>query len=198
MTDDTLGLLASALGQVEGTIAAIRPERQGELPTPCPQWTVRDLVEHLVGQDLRNFIASTRGETVDWTAPAQPLGGDWAAQARDATASLQAAWDGVDLEAPDPTGGLPTMRDRVDQQITELTVHTWDLTAALGVTDVVSGETGEALAEHALAWARTVLLPEYRGPDKAIGDEVPVPADAPAPARLAGFFGRDPAWQPPA
>ena len=38
--------------------------------------------------------------------------------------------------------------------------------------------------------------PEFRGPDKAFGLEVPVPPDAPAYQRLAGWFGRDPGWAP--
>jgi hypothetical protein len=38
--------------------------------------------------------------------------------------------------------------------------------------------------------------PEFRGPGKAFGVEVPVPDDAPAYERLAGWFGRDPGWMP--
>jgi hypothetical protein len=54
-----------------------------------------------------------------------------------------------------------------------------------------------ALAEHALNWSRGMLRPEFRGPDKAFGVEVPVPDDAPAYDRLAGWFGRDPGWTAP-
>jgi len=177
--------LARALDQTERLIAAVGPDR-ASLPTPCPQWTVRDLVEHLVGADLHNFVVRARGETVEWTAAPEPLGDDWVAQFHDAATHLQAAWSEADPSAPEFAAS-------VDQQITELSVHDWDLALALGVGDTLD----EALAEHALAWARTMLRPEHRGPDKAIGLEVPVPADAAAYARLAGFFGRDPAWRPP-
>jgi hypothetical protein len=54
-----------------------------------------------------------------------------------------------------------------------------------------------ALAEHALRWSRQMLRPEFRGPDRAFGPEVPVRPDAPACQRLAGWFGRDPNWTPP-
>src|SRR5437868_5016512 len=52
------------------------------------------------------------------------------------------------------------------------------------------------LAERALRWSRGMLRPEFRGPDKAFGVEVPVAADAPVYDRLAGWFGRDPGWTP--
>jgi hypothetical protein len=41
-----------------------------------------------------------------------------------------------------------------------------------------------------------MLRPEFRGPGKAFGVEVPVPDDAPAYERLAGWFGRNPGWMP--
>ena len=177
---DTLSLLERALGQTESVIAAIRPE-QAMLPTPCPQWTVHDIVEHVVGADLRNFTAVARGETIDWAVPPEPLGDEWAAQFRVGAHGLLATW-----RLPDaPTG-------RADQQIAELTVHDWDLVTGTGVDVPLDDE----LAEHALAWSQNLLRPQHRGPDKAFGYEVPVPADATAYARLVGWFGRNPAWRP--
>jgi len=72
---DIRGLLERALGQVAAVIAAIAPGAAGAA-TPCPAWDVQALVRHLVGQDLRNFIAVARGENADWQAPADELGED--------------------------------------------------------------------------------------------------------------------------
>jgi len=76
--NDTVALLERALDQTAVIIGAIGSD-QATLETPCPDWDVRALVRHVIGQDLRNFIVSARGETADWRAPADGLGEDWAA-----------------------------------------------------------------------------------------------------------------------
>jgi uncharacterized protein (TIGR03086 family) len=190
---DTLTLLERALDQTATIIAAI-PATQAGLPTPCADWDVRALVRHLTTQDLRNFLASARGETADRQAPADDLGEDWAAGFRDRADQVMAAWRAADLDRPVamPGGGQAPLGSRADQQITELAVHGWDLVKATGQkTDL-----DPALAERGLSWSRQMLKPEHRG--QAFGPEVPVSPDAPAYQRLAGWFGRDPDWAPPA
>jgi uncharacterized protein (TIGR03086 family) len=191
---DTVALLERALDQTAGLIAAIEPSQAGRA-TPCAGWDVRALVSHLAGQDLRNFLVAVRGEAADWQAPAEDIGDDWAAAFRDRAAPLRAAWRAADLDRPVAgPGGEAPLRARADQQITELAAHDWDLAKATG--QVLAG-LDPALAEHALAWSRGMLRPEFRGPDKAFGVEVPVPDDAPVYDRLAGWFGRDPGWTSP-
>jgi len=190
----TLALLERALEQTAAIIAAI-PGGQAGLATPCPGWDVRTLVRHLVGQDLRNFLVVARGGTADWQAPADELGEDWGTEFRDRAAQLMAVWRAADLEeqVAMPGGGQAAMGGRADQQIAELAMHGWDLVRATGQ----QANLDPALAEHALSWSRQMLRPEFRGPDRAFGPEVPVPPDAPAYQRLAGWFGRDPGWTPP-
>jgi uncharacterized protein (TIGR03086 family) len=189
---DTIALLEGALDQTAGLIATIDASQAG-LATPCPGWDVRALVGHLAGQALRNFLVSVRGETTDWTAPAEEIGDDWAETFRERAAPLRAAWRAADLDRPVAgPGGEAPLRFRADHQITELAVHDWDLARATGQ----QAGLDPAVAEHALRWSRQMLRPEFRGPDKAFGLEVPVPDDAPAYDRLAGWFGRDPGWMP--
>ncbi|MGH7685601.1 MAG: TIGR03086 family metal-binding protein [Candidatus Dormibacteria bacterium] len=188
---DNLELLQGSADQMSRVIGGVRADQAG-LPTPCTDWDVRRLVQHVAGQDLRNFIAVARGESADWQAPSPELRDDWRAQFDAGAAELLEVWRAV---APERTVTMPDgrnapLRARADQQIAELCVHAWDLARATGQPT----DFDDAAAEHALSWSRRTLRVDFRGPDRAFGFEVPVPDDAPAYDRLAGWFGRDPRW----
>jgi uncharacterized protein (TIGR03086 family) len=189
-----VGLLGRALDQAAAVIGAIETD-QAEQATPCPDWDVRALVRHVVGHDLPNFMISARGETADWQAPPEELGADWAAEFQERAQALLKVWRAADLNrlVTGPGGGEAPLRSRADHQITELAVHSWDLVRATGAPIALD----PALAEHAWAWSRTMLQPQFRGPGKAFGADVTVPEDAPAYDRLVAWFGRDPGWTPP-
>ncbi|MCX4099037.1 TIGR03086 family metal-binding protein [Nocardia sp. alder85J] len=193
-TDATLALLERALTQMAAVIAIARDD-QDDLPTPCIGWSVRDLLAHVIGQDLRNFAISAHGGTADWAAPAGSLSADRLTQFRVGAEEVLTIWRAADpiRPVPVPGGGTAPLRSRLDQQIAESTVHTWDLAQATGARVVLD----DALADHSLAWSRPLLRPEIRGPDQAFGAEIPVDPAAPAYDRLAGWFGRDPGWIPP-
>ncbi|MBU3062198.1 TIGR03086 family protein [Nocardia sp. NEAU-G5] len=191
--DATVERLERALTQMAEAIATIGAGRSG-LPTPCEGWDVHALVRHIVGQNLRDFAVSARGEMVDWQAPADELHSDWAGQFRTGAAALLEIWRGADLDQLVPAGdGEAPLRGRLDQQIAELAVHAWDLTRATDQRTTLDPE----LAEYSLTWSRRLLRSEFRGPDKAFGLEVAVTPDAPAYDRLAGWFGREPDWKSP-
>jgi uncharacterized protein (TIGR03086 family) len=187
---DRLVLLDRALDQVSGQLGRLAPEQYAD-PTPCPDWTVAALAEHLV-VDLNRFTEAAQGQRPDWSSPAPHVEGHWPAAFDQGAAALRAAWgevDDLDALVSMRIGDVP--RSFVlDQQLAEFAVHAWDLDRATGH----SGQLDEELAESALAWARQTLKPEFRGEGKPFGAEVTVPANAPATDRLAGFFGRDPDW----
>ena len=193
MTDDSdnLTLLRRALDQMGRVISRIRPDQAG-LPTPCADWDVRDVARHVVKKDLPNFAAVARGENVDWQATPEALGDDWTAEFNSGAATLLELWEAVpaDRMVALPNGQEAPVRSRADQQIAELCIHAWDLARGTGQDSDLDAEP----AEYGLAWSRRLLRPEARGPGKAFGPEVQVPTIAPVYDRLAGWFGRDPAW----
>jgi uncharacterized protein (TIGR03086 family) len=142
---------------------------------------------------MPNFIVAASGGTPDWQAPAADVETSWVDAYRTAAGELLSTWRAADMDRMVASlGGEAPLRGRTDQQISELAVHSWDLAKATGQ----DGPLDAALAEHALAWSRRLLKPEYRGADRGFGLEIPVASDAPSYDRLAGWFGRNPAWQP--
>jgi hypothetical protein len=69
--------------------------------------------------------------------------------------------------------------------------ESFDVARATGQSTDLDPELGE----QALAWGRANLKPEFRRPG-TFAPEVPVPGTAPIYDRVAGWFGRDPAWSP--
>jgi uncharacterized protein (TIGR03086 family) len=187
---DRLALLARALDQAGAIVARVEPE-QAALPTPCRSWDVRALVDHLV-HDLQQFTARAGGR--DWEPHDRDLiGDDWAGAYRRAADELLEAWrraGPLDRKVRLPSGEVPATW-QVDQQITDVAVHGWDLARATGQSTDLDPELGQL----ALDWAAENLKPQFRGDEASghvFGPEVPVDGDAPVYDRLAGFFGRDP------
>ena len=184
--------LSQVLDLAGSLIEGVRPEQAG-LPTPCRSWDVRTLVAHLVN-DTGQFTTAAAGGRPDWDAPAAGIGDDWAGAFRAGAAGLQAAWQqagDLSQEIDLPIGRVPK-EFVASQQIAEFALHSWDLATATGQRADFPAEACEA----ALGWARSALLPEFRGDEAsgmAFGPEVPVSGDAPAEDRLAAFFGRHPA-----
>jgi uncharacterized protein (TIGR03086 family) len=170
--DDDPAVLRRGLDQLAGLLDDV-PSGALADPTPCPQWSVQDLVDHIVAAPSR-FARMARGEEVDWSAT--PSAGREPAQFRShAEDLLRAVADGGAQD-----GSIP-----VDWQCAELAVHTWDLATALGRS---TGDLDAEVAERGLAFMRASLTDDNRGP--AFGPEQPAPEGADAYQRIAAFAGR--------
>lgn len=179
--------LEGALNQCAEVIGAISAN-QAEWPTPCGEWTVQDLLHHLVVADLHKYTVMARGHNVDPLGSHATVGADWSTRFTDGAALLMRTWHAADLNAQValPGGGEAPLRSRIGLQITEFTVHAWDLVKATGVPIILD----PVLAEQSLAWAQRMLKPEHRGVERGIGPEVRVSLTADSYTRLAGWFGR--------
>ena len=163
--------LSRGLDQLETLLRSVGPDDQ-QRPTPCADWTVSDLVDHVV-QSPSRFAAMVRGEQVDWAARTPYVDAPVVAYQEHAQALL-AAW----AEHPDAQPGA-------DWQCAEIAIHTWDLATALGRS---TDDLDPQVAESGRAFMQASLTDDNRSP--AFGPELPAPEDADAYSRIAAFAGR--------
>ena len=185
MTEDSIALLERAVAVAGGLVAGVRAD-QWEWRTPCPDFDVRALVQHMVG-GLRQFTSVARGEPAEATDEPSLEIGDGAATYDDAARRAVAAWaspGALDREYEMPWGRLPG-HVLVGFLLIEALGHGWDLARATGQNPAVDND----LADAVLELARTYDGPGMRAPG-LFGPAVDVPADAPVLDRLAGFLGR--------
>jgi uncharacterized protein (TIGR03086 family) len=161
-------------------------------PTPCADWDVRALLNHVVGTlYLGAALLADTAPTVAMGPGELPvidvLDGDPLKAYRAGVEVLLAAADvgALDRAHTTPLGDMP---GAVLGGFTtlDIAVHGWDLARATGQAPAV----GDALAETVLAFARQTLTAETRAP--RIAPEIAVGIDATATDRLVGFLGRQP------
>ena len=181
--------VASTAEIVKGT-----PASQMGAPTPCTEWDVRALLNHIIGTlwlaDGLFADHEPRYLMVPGGLPSADLAGDdpAAAYSEASSAALAAAGAGDALtrvhvtplgEMPGPAlAGFTTL---------DILMHGWDLAKATGQPADLDGR----LAAHVLGFAEQALAtPESRA--SRIGPPVAVGGDAPVTQRLAAFLGRQP------
>jgi uncharacterized protein (TIGR03086 family) len=165
----TTSIVTRGLDQLSVILSAVTPEDAGRA-TPCSEWTVADLSDHIVNS-VAGMATMARGGEPDWAAsthhddPASALD-------REGRALVEALDSG--------TGTFPEA-----MAAAELAVHTYDLTAALGMgTTSLDPE----VAEVGHAFMASSMTDDMRG--DAFGPEQSAPANADAYQRIAAFAGR--------
>jgi uncharacterized protein (TIGR03086 family) len=181
-TDRMISLLASV------------SEDQFDLPTPCPDARVGDLLDH-VGTFATRFTAVARKEPRSDPPPrpnAANLEKGWKDRiTRDLRLCAEAwgesnAWEGMTtvagMELPAEVAGVVVLD--------ELVVHGWDIATS-------TGQRFEPSLAHVEAASRFVESFDAPRDGNLFGPVVPVPDDAAPLDRLLGLTGRDPGWHPP-
>jgi uncharacterized protein (TIGR03086 family) len=163
-------------------------------PTPCADWDVRTLLNHLIVWTSYSLEARAHGDSVgqdliDRDFAADPgFAADYRAQLdRALTAwSAPATWEGSlnVMGSPTPAADVAALN------IAEMVLHGWDLAAATGQAYTV----GEPAASAALEAVETnaELFRQYEG----FAEPVQVPPSASVLDRVLATSGRDPAWRP--
>jgi uncharacterized protein (TIGR03086 family) len=183
---DAAGAAAAAVGNVRG-------DQLGG-PTPCPEWDVRTLLNHLILWTSYSAERRAHGESVSEELMAKDFAAEpgFAAAYRAQLDRALAAWaDPAAWERDLNVMGSPTpAADVAGLLLAEMVLHAWDLAAATGQAYTVS----DAAAQAALGAveANAELFRQYKG----FAEPVPVRADAPVLDRVLAASGRDPDWAP--
>lgn len=187
---EDLGPATDALAAV---VAGVRTD-QLDAPTPCDDYSVGDLLDHVDGLALAFTAAARKESSVDGPPPAggaDRLAPDWQARIPQRLARLAAAWRDPDawtgataaggIELDGAEAGLVAMN--------EVVVHGWDLAVATG-QDIAPGEAGVVAARQ--------FVDQFSGPGTEemrvglFGPEEKSPPDATALEQLVALAGRDP------
>jgi uncharacterized protein (TIGR03086 family) len=161
------------------------------LASPCASWQVRDVVNHIVGNNFWFEAIARDGIAPDRPNNAAPdeTGGDYLGRFREGALHATSAFESaMDKTLTLPWGPMPAavfiMLASADQF-----VHGWDLAVATGQGTGLDTE----LAEEFVAFYRQAIVDEFRGPDPVapFGALVPTTSTDPV-ARLVALSGRTP------
>ncbi|GAA2621171.1 TIGR03086 family metal-binding protein [Streptomyces axinellae] len=188
MTHDISALMDSAARATAPVVRGITDE-QLAAPTPCSEYDVRDLLNHLLHVVIE-FQKLAARRAADFKTVPDRLTGEWRARFEEETDRLVAAWSVPDaLEGVSPGMGLP-QRTVAYMALGDLAVHGWDLARATG-QDYTPAEA--AVAELVPVFEQLAPMARKGG---VFGAEVPAPPGAGPFEILLAATGRDPGWTP--
>jgi uncharacterized protein (TIGR03086 family) len=170
-----------------------------ERPTPCDEWSVRDIVNKMTASTITfaAFGRRTRPEpALDLIHPTEILGADPLGRYLAEAADCRAVWrteGALDGTAPSTVGDFPA-KAVLNARIFDTTILTWDVAAACGLAHGIDDD----LAAYVLRVARA-LVPTVRSASKErYKDPADLGESAPLVHQMVAATGRDPQWAPPA
>jgi uncharacterized protein (TIGR03086 family) len=180
--DGIMDRFISSSGEFARKLATVRPD-QWSWPTPCTEWNVRQLVNHMTQGNL-NYVRLLDGATGaeflrlrDADALCADPPGGYARSVRECAAAF--ARPGALDQVLDYPLGQVAGQQALAVRTTDTIVHAWDLARAIGVDDL--------LRPDLVAWASDHLDEIYDGL-----------AETPADAQTTHRFFAAPPGEPPA
>ena len=164
-------------------VAAV-PADRWESPSPCEEWTARDVVRHMV--DVHDMFLGFIGQKLDRTTSVD----------HDPAGAFAAARKAVQANLEDPMqatteyeglSGKTTFEKGVGQFVCfDLVVHAWDLARATGIDEHLDPDGVRTILDAAPQFGPMLRTPGICGP------EVEVPPDADEQTKMLAFLGRRP------
>ncbi len=170
-------------------------------PTPCAEWTLGDLLSHMIAQH-NGFAAAAAGRGADldvWTAsaPSADPVTEYVVAAELVIAAFAAEGTlerGFALPEIIPGVEFPAAQ-AISFHFIDYVVHGWDVARSLGLAYELDAD----LVEAALPVAEAVPEGERRlRPGAAFRPGLPAPAGTGPMDRILAMLGRSPDWSPPA
>jgi len=176
----------------EQTVAGV-DRASWDNPSPCSEWTARDVVGHII--DMHAVMVRPAGREL---SPAPALADDPLGAFRAARADVEAVLADADLAASEcdtPMGRMSIAQHIGDVMSADLVLHRWDLARAVGADDTIDPDEVTRMWPEIEQTPEEMRIPDHFGPGIVVfGPEFPVPGDAPLQERLLGKIGRDPHW----
>ncbi|MFD0382131.1 TIGR03086 family metal-binding protein [Streptomyces stramineus] len=169
-------------------VHAVRPG-QWDDPTPCTEWTVRDLVNHLAAEQL--WVPPLLEESLEDVGAAldgDVLGDDPAGVWDGAADAARTAFGAPGaLERTVRLSMGPTAADAYCSQMTaDAVVHAWDLSRAIGADERLPKALVDLTRREVEPYADSLAA------SGLFAEPVPPPPGADAQARLLALLGRRP------
>jgi uncharacterized protein (TIGR03086 family) len=156
-------------------------------PTPCTDWDVRMLIQHVTVEQLwappllGGLTVAEVGDRFDGDVLGADPVGAWDAAAARSCESFAAAVDGAMVEL---SRGTTPLAEYLWEMTTDALIHSWDLARGIGGDETLDAELVEVVYE------RTEPVAAHLHETGLFAPPVPVAADAPLPVRLLALFGR--------
>jgi uncharacterized protein (TIGR03086 family) len=193
MPENTWIVLTDSFHALQKNAAAINATNAAA-PTPCSEWTVTQVLQHAVGDQLA-WAASLGvgpGPSENPFTPSGHLEGSVKDLIEPALATAGTAWAGIgpdDKAVPTPLPqGVLTAPIAAAACALDAAIHAWDIAMALGEPNPLTGE----LAARLLPAARAVVEPL-----RSYGAYAPALKSSPdddSVVELLRYVGRAPEW----
>ncbi len=187
--DDLTGRYERALAELDRHVHDVKPDQWAN-PTPCTEWDVRALVNHVVYETLwmppllEGKTLEEVGDRFDGDQLGEDPVGAWERAAAEALTTI--GQEGVTTRTVHTSGG-PSPADRyLGELLFDTAIHGWDLAQGIGVPHTIEAETAADL----VTWIEPALpMLEASG---RFGVPVATEGDVDAATRLIALSGRTP------
>jgi uncharacterized protein (TIGR03086 family) len=186
---DVLPMMNRVLDQAGAVVDNVKPDQLGN-STPCTEWTVRDVINHITGGATMFAVCVEQGSVPDdllgQIMGGDNLGDDYKGSFHSASDRARVAFSSegaLEKMVKLPFGEMPASV-ALNIAVMDVMTHAVDIAKATGqkIDD-------DDLLTTALEVGRQLITPEFRQPG-VFDAEQPCPDDASAEDKLLAFAGR--------